>query len=95
VPVVASRIGGLPEVIENGVTGFLCPMGASDMMADRGIELLLDAGLRSRITRSAATLVRERFCADVVVPQYEAYYREVLATPPVVLEPTIVITRTT
>src|SRR2546422_6059429 len=50
VPVVASRVGGLPEVIENGVTGFLCPVGAFDMMAARGADLLTDAELRARLT---------------------------------------------
>jgi N-acetyl-alpha-D-glucosaminyl L-malate synthase BshA len=82
VSVVASCVGGLPDVIEDGVTGFLCPTDASAMMAERAIALLSDARLRSRITRSAAGRVHERFGADVVVQQYEAYYHEVLDTPP-------------
>jgi N-acetyl-alpha-D-glucosaminyl L-malate synthase BshA len=79
VPVVASRVGGLPEVIEDGVTGFLCPVDGIDLMAERSIELLTDPVKRLRMGRAAAELVRSRFCADAIVPRYEAYYREVIA----------------
>ena len=79
VPVVASRVGGLPEVIEDGVTGFLCPLDAVDLMAARAIELLRDPDSRARMGRTAAEHVRVHFCSDVVVPQYEACYGRVLA----------------
>ena len=79
VAVVASRIGGLPEIIEDGVTGFVCPPDAIDQMAERGVTLLTDATLRSRITRTAIERVRTDYCEGVIVPQYEAFYREVLA----------------
>jgi N-acetyl-alpha-D-glucosaminyl L-malate synthase BshA len=78
VPVVASSVGGLPEIIENGVTGFLCPPGAVDEMADRGIALLTDSALRSSIGRAAAQMVRSRYCTELIVPQYEAAYLDVL-----------------
>ena len=48
-------------------------------MAERSVELLTDPVKRLRMGRSAAELVRWRFCADAIVPQYEAYYREVIA----------------
>ena len=54
VPVVASNVGGLPEIIEDGVTGFVCPPEAVEMMAERGIALLTDAQLRESIGRRAA-----------------------------------------
>jgi N-acetyl-alpha-D-glucosaminyl L-malate synthase BshA len=79
VPVVASRVGGLPEVIEDGVTGFLCPLDAIDLMAARGVELLRDPDRRARMGRTAAEHVRVHFCSEVVVPQYEACYDRVLA----------------
>jgi L-malate glycosyltransferase len=78
VPVVASDVGGLPEIIENGLTGFVCPPHAVEMMAERGITLLRDANLRSSIASAAAEMVRTRFCTELVVPLYEDQYREVL-----------------
>jgi N-acetyl-alpha-D-glucosaminyl L-malate synthase BshA len=81
VPVVASDVGGLPEIIENGVTGFVCPPDASAGMADRAISLLTDAHVRSSITAAAAEMVRTRYCTDLVVPQYEEQYRDVMARP--------------
>ena len=77
-PVVASNVGGLPEIIEDGVTGFVCPPDAVGEMAERGIALLTDAALHASIARNAAALVRERYCTDLVVPAYEALYRDVL-----------------
>jgi N-acetyl-alpha-D-glucosaminyl L-malate synthase BshA len=79
VPVVASKVGGLPEIIEDGVTGFVCPLNAIEMMAERGVDLLTDARLRDSIARNAAQVVRTRYCTDLVVPQYEAEYESVLA----------------
>jgi len=79
VPVVASRVGGLSEVIEDGRTGFLCEMNDVAGMADRGVEVLQDAGLAARIGAAAAAHVRERYCTEIVVPEYEAYYADVLA----------------
>jgi L-malate glycosyltransferase len=79
VPVVASKVGGLPEIIEDGVTGFVCPPDALDAMAERGVALLTDARLHELVARTAAELVRERYCTDLVVPQYEAEYESVLA----------------
>ena len=78
VPVVASNVGGLPEIIEDGVTGFVCPPEAVDAMAERGVALLIDAALRARITEAATEVVRTRYCTELVVPLYEAAYRDVL-----------------
>jgi N-acetyl-alpha-D-glucosaminyl L-malate synthase BshA len=78
VPVVASRVGGLHEVIDHGVTGFLHHPDDLDGMAASGIAVLTDADLRARVARAARRTVRERFCRDLVVPRYEAFYAEVL-----------------
>jgi glycosyltransferase involved in cell wall biosynthesis len=80
VPVVASNVGGLPEIIDDGVTGFVCPPDALDLMADRGIAVLTDSALHASMARRAAEAVRSRFCTDLVVPRYEAQYEDVLAT---------------
>jgi N-acetyl-alpha-D-glucosaminyl L-malate synthase BshA len=79
VPVVASNAGGLPEVIEHGVTGFLHPVGDVEAMAASGIALLTDAVLHERIAGAAVRLVSERFCVERVVPMYEAHYARALA----------------
>ena len=78
VPVVASNAGGLPEVIQHGVTGFLHPVGDIEGMAASGIAALTDDALRERVTGAAVQVVRERFCVDRVVPMYEAHYQRVL-----------------
>ncbi len=78
VPVIASRVGGLPEVIEHGVSGFLRAPDDLDGMAADAIGLLSDPSLRRQIGEAGREVVRERYCSHRVVPQYEAYYEEVL-----------------
>ncbi len=77
VPVVASRVGGLHEVIDHGVTGFLHPPDDLDGMAESGVALLTDGELHARVAAAARRIVRKRFCRDLVVPRYEAFYAEV------------------
>jgi N-acetyl-alpha-D-glucosaminyl L-malate synthase BshA len=74
VPVVASRVGGLPEVIDDGVTGFLCAPDDVDGMAQAGIRLLTDPALHERIRLAARDAAVRRFSASRVVPIYEAAY---------------------
>jgi L-malate glycosyltransferase len=78
VAVVASRVGGLPEVVDDGATGFLCAADDLRAMAERAIALLQDTALRTRIGRAGAAHVRQHFCAELIVPQYEQCYRDVL-----------------
>jgi N-acetyl-alpha-D-glucosaminyl L-malate synthase BshA len=78
VPVVASAVGGLPEVIQHEETGFLYAPEDLGGMAAAGVQLLRDPALHGRIARTARAVVAERFCTDVVVPMYEACYRELL-----------------
>ena len=78
VPVVASRVGGLPEVIEHGVSGLLHPPDALDEMAESAIGLLTDSVRHKSVARAACQRVRLRFCAERVVPMYEACYRALL-----------------
>jgi N-acetyl-alpha-D-glucosaminyl L-malate synthase BshA len=79
VPVIASRVGGLPEVIQDGVTGYICDPEDIAGMAERGISLLMHPERRQQIGRAAADDVRRRFCTSVVVPKYEAYYDRILS----------------
>lgn len=78
VPVVASRVGGLPEVITDGMDGFLRPMDDVVGMADAATLLLTDDALHERVSARAVQGVRERFCEERVVPMYETYYRRVI-----------------
>jgi N-acetyl-alpha-D-glucosaminyl L-malate synthase BshA len=77
-PVVATRAGGLPEVIDDGVNGILEPVGSVEAMGRRAVELLRDPE-RHGAMRAAAIAKAEQFSADRIVPMYEAFYREVLS----------------
>ncbi len=78
VPVVASRVGGLPEIIEHNETGFLHAPEDLDGMTDSALRVLLDKAVRQKVGGAAAESVRTRFCAERIVPQYEAAYRAAL-----------------
>lgn len=77
VPVVGSAVGGIPEVVAHGETGFLCPPHDVEAMADATVRLLIDDGLRRRMGELAHRRVVERFSPGVVVPRYEGIYRSV------------------
>ena len=78
VPVVASNVGGLHEVIDHGVTGFLHDASDIAAMAESGIRLLTDGALHDRVAHDSRRTVRKRFCRDLVVPQYERFYERIL-----------------
>jgi L-malate glycosyltransferase len=79
VPVIASEVGGLPEVIEHGVSGFLHPLDAEDEMAESAIALLTDPVRHRDVAQAACRRVREQFCVERVVPMYEDCYRRLLS----------------
>ena len=78
VPVVASRVGGVPELVENGVTGVLCPPDDLTAMAQASIRLLTDDALHERMARAARQRAAERFTDTKIIPMYERYYDEIL-----------------
>jgi len=78
VPVVASNVGGLPEVVEHGVTGFLHPPDDVQGMAESAIAILSDPAAHARMAIEGIRLARERFSANRIVPQYEALYERTL-----------------
>ena len=82
VPVIASDVGGLPEVIEHGISGFLHADHDLEAMADSSVRLLSDPDLHQKITASALSSVHSRFSVEEVVPQYEALYQELLSRVP-------------
>jgi N-acetyl-alpha-D-glucosaminyl L-malate synthase BshA len=78
VPVVASRVGGLPEVVADGHTGILCPTEDIDAMTAAVLQLLHDPERRRQMGRAARASVEENWQKDPAVRRYEAYYRQVL-----------------
>jgi N-acetyl-alpha-D-glucosaminyl L-malate synthase BshA len=76
-PVVATTAGGLPEVIEDDVTGILEPVGSVEAMGRRAVELLRDPA-RHRAMIEAAVAAARRYSADEIVPMYESLYQEML-----------------
>jgi N-acetyl-alpha-D-glucosaminyl L-malate synthase BshA len=77
-PVVASAVGGLPEVIAHGEAGYLADVGDVDAMAASAIELLRDDDAWARFSAEGRRIAVERFSVDRVVPEYERYYERVL-----------------
>lgn len=78
VPVIASDVGGLREVVVDGVTGFLLPPEDGEGMAARAVALLRDEGRRREMGAAAARHARARFTPAAVVPRYEEVYRQAL-----------------
>ncbi|MEO7986094.1 MAG: N-acetyl-alpha-D-glucosaminyl L-malate synthase BshA [Gemmatimonadales bacterium] len=77
-PVVATRAGGLPEVIDDGVNGLLEPVGSVEAMGRRAVEVLRDPE-RHRAMSAAAVEKAQQFSAERIVPMYESLYEESLA----------------
>lgn len=78
VPVIASDVGGIPEVVEHGITGYLAPVGDIDRMADYAIDLLSDCPRRRAVAAVARSHATVNFDYHKIVPQYEAIYERVL-----------------
>ena len=78
VPVIASDVGGLPEVVEHGVSGFLAPMGDVDKMSEYAIQILSDCTTCQSFSRAARERAVARFDYHDIVPMYEAVYERAL-----------------
>lgn len=78
VPVVAAGVGGIREVVEDGVTGSLHPVGDVAAMGAAALRLLSDGALWKRQSDAAALRATSRFAIDDVVTQYETLYRSVV-----------------
>ena len=79
VPVVASRVGGVPEVIEHGISGFLHPPEAIDEMTASAVALLTDPARHREMAAAARRRALDHFCVDKVVPMYEDCYQTLIA----------------
>ena len=79
VPAVANAIGGIPEVVEDGVNGFLVELGDVQAVADRVTQLLSDSDLHQQMKEHAIQTVQKNFNSKDIVNQYEELYYEVAA----------------
>ena len=79
-PVVASNVGGLPEVVPHGEAGYLLEPGDVDAMTAGAIEILSDRTAGRRSARLGRAVAVERFSAELVVPVYEEYCLRVIET---------------
>jgi L-malate glycosyltransferase len=79
VPVIATQTGGLPEVVEDGITGYLAPIGDVDAMAEAGIEILSDPARWEAMSQASRASAVERYGVDVIIPKYERYYERILS----------------
>src|SRR5947199_8082537 len=79
VPVVGSRVGGIPEVVDDGVTGCLAEVGDIEKMSADAAHLLSDEELRREMGRRARESAVSRYSTDLVIPQYIEFYERVIA----------------
>ena len=78
-PVIASRVGGIPEVVTDGETGFLSEVGDVEKMANDAGRLLTDDDFRRKMGRRARESALSRYRTDLVIPQYIEFYEKILA----------------
>ena len=79
VPVVASRVGGVPEVVTDGETGHMAEVGDVVRMAADAAGLLADDAARCEMGRRARASALSRYSTDKVIPRYLEFYERVLA----------------
>jgi len=79
VPAIATRVGGVPELIEHQVNGLLYEVGDIDGMAAGALSLLTDPDHLETMSKAARKTAQDKFCASRIIPMYEAYYEQVIA----------------
>jgi len=78
VPAIATRVGGVPELVEDGVNGLLFPVGKVDEMAAGVIGLLKNRNRLDAMRDAARKDAQKRFCASLVLPRYVKFYEQIL-----------------
>ena len=78
VPTISTLVGGVPELVQDGVNGLLFPVGDIEAMAAASIDLLQDAGRLEEMRTASRKTAQKYFCASQIIPQYERYYEQVL-----------------
>ena len=77
-PAVATRVGGVPEVIDDGKNGLLFAVGDVDGMAEAAISLLSDKERHQAMRKAARKTAQDHFCATRILPQYVRYYESLI-----------------
>jgi N-acetyl-alpha-D-glucosaminyl L-malate synthase BshA len=75
---ITTNVGGVPEVVEHGKSGFLADVGDVETMARYAIEILKDESRLRAMGKQCREAARARFCTTRIIPQYEEFYRRVL-----------------
>ncbi|WP_172250470.1 N-acetyl-alpha-D-glucosaminyl L-malate synthase BshA [Saccharibacillus deserti] len=78
VPTVGSEAGGIPELVEHGVTGYLAPIGDTAAMAAYAVRLLSDPGEKAKMREACLERAHTRFCDQKIMREYEEIYYRVL-----------------
>lgn len=78
VPVIATRIGGIPEVVSEGETGFLSDIGDTEKMSNDVMKFLTDEEMRAHFGKKARDLAVTRYGSDLIIPQYINFYEKIL-----------------
>jgi len=78
VPVIATRVGGIPEVVRHGVDGFLYDVGDVKSMADGCLQIVKQPGVRATMGHAARERASADFCASKIVLKYEDLYRRTI-----------------
>jgi len=78
VPTIGTAVGGMPELIEHGVTGFLFPVGDVAAMSEAAIALLQNPASMRAMSKAARCVAQKTYCSSHVIPRYEQFYESVL-----------------
>jgi glycosyltransferase involved in cell wall biosynthesis len=78
VPSIATRVGGVPELIDDGETGLLYPVGAVNDMASGALDLLTNPDRLQTMRDAGRKAAQKRFCTTLVIPQYVEFYESLL-----------------
>ncbi|MGG3940673.1 N-acetyl-alpha-D-glucosaminyl L-malate synthase BshA [Peribacillus psychrosaccharolyticus] len=78
VPCIGTNIGGIPEVIIDGETGYICEFGNVDEVAEKSIQLLTDSARHQAFSEAAMSLVESSFRSETITEEYLAIYRRLL-----------------
>jgi len=79
-PAIATRVGGVPELIDDGINGLLFPVGDIDAMATAAVALLRDAERHLTMRKTARKTAQDRFCSTRIVPRYVEFYESLVGS---------------
>ncbi len=79
VPTIATRVGGVPELVNDGENGLLFNVGDVEAMSSAAISLLADPDRLTAMAKAARKTAQDQFCASRIIPLYESYYERVIA----------------